>query len=77
MRVFEFILESISDEPGWEMDIYKSNDLNGTWCSERSCLEAVVVDQQLADPSVAMLMFEIELDKLLLENNIFVMFVEE
>jgi hypothetical protein len=54
-----------------EVDLYKSDDLNGSWISWRACLEAVAVDQDLLDKETLRFFTEVDFEALMLDNDIY------
>ena len=71
MKSFIFYREFYSTVPGMEVDLYKSDDLNGSWISWRACLEAALVDQGVIDPDLSHLLCEQDLEKLALDHDIY------
>lgn len=71
MKTYTFYREFYSTEPGWEIDLYRSNDINGSWTSWRGCLDAVAVMEGLIDPYLYGTFHEGELEEILLENSIY------
>lgn len=71
MKSFIFYREFYSTVPGMEVDLYKSDDLNGSWISWRACLEAVAISENLLDPEVLSFFTEYDLESLMLENKIY------
>lgn len=71
MKSFIFYREFYSTVPGMEVDLYKSDDLNGSWISWRACLEAVLVDQEILYPEDSGLIPEHDLERLAIEHDIY------
>jgi hypothetical protein len=73
MKTVSFTREFYSNIPGWEVDLYKSGDINGSWTSLRECMIAAlqadgyepIVDWEFFD--------EAALDEICLSRNIYVL----
>jgi len=77
MKTYSFVRTVISDSPGWECDYYKSDDINGSWMTERGCMIAILHQDLGYEKEILDLIDEYSLDQLLLENKIYCQFVEE
>lgn len=79
MRKFEFLRVPMSNDPNWNMEIF--HDLNG-WAFPSRCSERVVIIQVLVRFGIlekeedAEFITDCDLDKILLENNIAVTFID-
>lgn len=67
-----------SNEPGMEMTLYTSNDLNGRYVSERSCFIAALEDYGAKyDPEELRLFTLYTLEQICLRNDIYVQFIDD
>lgn len=70
MKKYVFSREFYSTEPGWEIDLYKSGDINGSWTTWRACLEAALMDKGVLT-ELAEYADEATLEELCLAHNIY------
>lgn len=77
MKTFSFTATTLSDLQGMEMTLYKSGDINGSWITWRSCLSAVAEQHLGLDLKDLDLLDEYCLDMLMIDNNIYVEFLDD
>lgn len=78
MKIYKFDTIEYSNEPGWEFHLYKSDDVNGSWCSERSCFVAALEDYGAKyDPEELNLFSVYTLEQICLQNDIYVQFIDD
>lgn len=72
MKTYMFTREFYSTEPGWEIDLYKSGDINGTWTSFYAAMQAVLVSEGILEEDATEFLDEYSLEQICLENDIYV-----
>ena len=76
LRLYTFSRVVLSDTPGFEMDFYKSDDVNGSWMTERGCLCAILNQDYGYGLDVLHFMDEYTLDKELLDLGVYCVFLD-
>lgn len=80
MKIYKFEFFPTGNPPGWNDYNYFSEDLSvyhrQPFIGERSCMEAVVREEGLVEEAVIGIMTDYDIDRLLIENNIYVKFIE-
>lgn len=77
MKVYKFERTVLSDAPGWECDFYKSNDITGTWMTERGCMVAILEKDFAYCQEILELLDEYALEELLLKEDVYCQFIDE
>jgi len=71
MKKYLFTREFYSTVPGWEIDLYKSGDVNGSWTTWRGCLIAALLDCTDYPEDVLEVMDESTLEEVCLSKLIY------
>lgn len=80
IKTYTFEFYPTGNPPGWWDYEFTSDDLslasNKSFFNERDCFEAVILEENLADEDTCRIMTVYELERLLLDNLIYVKFIE-
>lgn len=78
MKVYSFDMTEYCNDPGNEMVLYTSNDVNGSWCSERGCFIAALKDHGVDYDFEEWEMFDIMfLEDIALRKGLYIKFVDD
>lgn len=74
MNIIEFKETVLFDEGGLETSLFKSNNFDGEYSSQRACMIAVL--SQICDPEIISSLSDLSLELALLTNNIYIDFID-